>query len=986
MSHLTERPEGPRPEEPRPNQPGPGEEDAAEAADGYNAGYADRLHERRLRESGAVPPALADWLENGGARAVATPPAATRPARPKAPPDLGPGQAADPMLLKAAGIAGELVGAIREQGHLDVPLDPLGAPAPGHPTLRPECYGIAEEQLSRVPAQALDLERLGETAQDVLARLREIYCQRIGYEIDQLEDPAQREWLIDQIESGHHWEPLSAEDKQGLARRLTQVEGMERFLHRSYLGKKRFSIEGLDMLVPMLDELLERAARWGSRETFIGMAHRGRLNVLAHIVGRPYTAVIGEFEGHHSIGIQTAVPEDGSGDVKYHYGAFGVYETASSPMNVLLAPNPSHLEHVNPIVEGMTRASRELRFGTRRDTRTRDTFAADRLRVLPILIHGDAAFMGQGVVAETLNLSRLDGYETGGTVHLIANNQLGFTTPPSDTRSTRYASDLALGFRLPVLHVNADDPEACLAAIRLAADYRGHFGEDIVVDLVGYRRYGHNEGDEPGYTQPELYRRIAEHPTVRTIWVDQLISEGLLAEEAAAGLADRVATELEVARERVLAARDAEAAVEDRGPPPEPMPEGGSGDPVRPWRPASLWAELTEDDRTQTDTEVPAERLVRLNERIHSWPEDFELFQKLDRQLARRGASLVTGIDWAHAESLAFATLLTEGIPIRFTGEDSERGTFSQRHLVFHDATGTGTFVPLQHLASDQAPFQVWNSPLSEVAVLGFEYGYSTIAADSLVLWEAQFGDFVNVAQAIIDQFIAAGRSKWGQESRLVLLLPHGHEGQGPEHSSARPERFLQLAAERNIRVANPSTPAQYFHLLRLQALRLARRPLIVMTPKSLLRHPRARSSLDDLAAGSFRPVLIPEIDTPDAVRRVVFCTGKVYYDLVSSEAFEEAADRVAVVRVEQLYPLPEAELRAAIGSFPRAREIVWAQEEPKNMGAWEHIRLELDAATGDRGVGYAGRDAKASTAEGYSEVHAEQQARLVHDALPVEE
>ena len=986
MSHLTERPEEPRPEEPRPNQPGPGEQDAADAADGYNAGYADRLRERRLRESGAVPPALADWLENGGARAVVTPPSAARPARPTAPPDPGPAQTADPVLLKAAGIAGELVGAIREQGHLDVPLDPLGTPPPGHPTLRPEFYGISEEQLSRVPAQALDLERLGETAQGVLARLRGIYCQRIGYEIDQLEDPGQREWLIDYIEGGRHWEPLSAEDKRELAGRLSEVEGIERFLHRSYLGKKRFSIEGLDMLVPMLDELLERAAHQGSRETFIGMAHRGRLNVLAHIVGRPYTAVIGEFEGHHSIGIQTTVPEDGSGDVKYHYGAYGVYETASGPINVLLAPNPSHLEHVNPIVEGMARASRELRFGTRRDTRTRDTFAADRLRVLPILIHGDASFMGQGVVAETLNLSRLDGYETGGTVHLIANNQLGFTTRPSDTRSTRYASDLALGFRLPVLHVNADDPEACLAAIRLAADYRGHFGEDIVVDLVGYRRYGHNEGDEPGYTQPELYRRIAEHPTVRTTWVDRLISEGDLTEEAAVVMADRVAAELETARERVLAARDTEAAVEDPGPPPEPMPGGGSEDPVRPWQPASLWAELTEDDRSQTDTAVPAERLVRLNERIHSWPEDFELFQKLDRQLARRSGNLEAGMDWAHAESLAFATLLTEGIPIRFTGEDSERGTFSQRHLVFHDAQGTGTFVALQHLASDQAPFQVWNSPLSEVAVLGFEYGYSTIAADSLVLWEAQFGDFVNVAQAIIDQFIAAGRSKWGQESRLVLLLPHGHEGQGPEHSSARPERFLQLAAERNIRVANPTTPAQYFHLLRLQALRLARRPLVVMTPKSLLRHPRARSSLDDLAAGSFRPVLIPEIDTPDGVRRVVLCTGKVYYDLVGSEAFEEAADRVAVVRVEQLYPLPEMELRAAIEGFARAREVVWVQEEPKNMGAWEHIRPELVAAAGDRSVGYAGRGVRASTAEGYSELHAEQQARLVRDALAVEE
>ena len=512
MSHLTERPEEPRPEDPGRDQPGPGEEDGADAADGYNAGYADRLHEKRLRESGAVPPALADWLENGGAHAVVTP--TERVVLPAESPDLGPAAAVDPVLLKAAGIAGELVGAIREQGHLDVPLDPLGAPAPGHPTLRPEFYGISEQQLSRVPAQALDLERLGATARDVLARLREIYCQRIGYEIDQLEDPSQREWLIDYIESGRHWKPLSAEDKQGLAGRLTQVEGIERFLHRSYLGKKRFSIEGLDMLVPMLDELLERAARWGSRETFIGMAHRGRLNVLAHIVGRPYTAVIGEFEGRHSIGLQTTVPEDGSGDVKYHYGAYGVYETASGPINILLAPNPSHLEHVNPIVEGMARASRELRFGTRRDTRTRDTFAADRLRVLPILIHGDAAFMGQGVVAETLNLSRLAGYETGGTVHLIANNQLGFTTPPSDTRSTRYASDLALGFRLPVLHVNADDPEACLAAIRLAADYRGHFGEDIVVDLVGYRRY-----------RPQRGRRAGLH-AARPLLADRRASDG----------------------------------------------------------------------------------------------------------------------------------------------------------------------------------------------------------------------------------------------------------------------------------------------------------------------------------------------------------------------------------------------------------------------------------------------------------------------------
>ena len=970
MSQDTDPPERELPAEDRPSA----------AADGYNAGYADLLRERRLREKGAVPPALSDWLENGGSASERS--ATVSPSGSLAP-RLEPSAVADPLILKAAAIAGELVGAIREQGHLDVALDPLGTPPPGHPTLRPEFYGIEPDELKRVPSEALGLQRLGPAAFDVIERLREMYCHRIGYEIDQLEDPLQREWLIDTIENGRHWIPLAPDGKRRLAERLSQVEGLERFLHRSYLGKKRFSIEGLDMLVPMMDELLERASAAGTREAFIGMAHRGRLNVLAHIVGRPYTAIIGEFEGHHSIGIQTTVPEDGSGDVKYHYGAYGQYDTTSGAINVLLAPNPSHLEHVNPIIEGMARASRELRFGARRDTRTRDTFATDRLQVLPVLIHGDAAFMGQGVVAETLNLSRLEGYETGGTVHIIANNQLGFTTLPTDGRSTRYASDLALGFRIPVLHVGADDPEACLAAIRLAADYRAAFGEDIVVDLVGYRRYGHNEGDEPGYTQPAMYRNIADHPTVLTIWVEKLIGEQVFSETDAAGMVEQVAAGLESARESVLAVGDAEAAVAEPGPPPEAIPAGES-DSSRRWRAVSLWAELTDDDRSQTETAVPPERLVELNERIHSWPEDFEPFQKLDRQLARRKAALEEHVDWAHAESLAFASLLTEGIPIRFTGEDSERGTFSQRHLVFHDADGASTYVPLQHLAPDQAPFQVWNSPLSEVAALGFEYGYGTIAADSLVLWEAQFGDFVNVGQAIVDQFIVAGRSKWGQESRLVLLLPHGYEGQGPEHSSARLERFLQAGAERNIRVASCTTPAQYYHLLRLQALRTARRPLILMTPKSLLRHPRARSSLLELAAGSFHSVLAPEVASPDVVERIVLCTGKVYYDITGSEAFEEAGDRVAVLRVEQLYPLPEAELSEAIGLFPAARQIVWAQEEPANMGGWSYMRPELERLVGDRSVRYVGREAQASTAEGYAEVHAERQAAVARLALTV--
>ncbi|MEE9576636.1 MAG: thiamine pyrophosphate-dependent enzyme, partial [Gemmatimonadota bacterium] len=568
---------------------------ASELADGYNVGYADQLRERQLRERGVVPPPLA------------------------VPPGLGPPAPtllADPRLLRAAAIAGKLVAAYREQGHLAVPLDPLGTPPPGHPTLELDFYGITEEELARVPAPALGLERLGWTALDVLESLWARYCGRIGYEIDHVEDPAQLEWLIDRIESGRHWPKLSVEGRRLLLQRLTEVEGLERFLHRSYLGAKRFSIEGLDMLVPMVDELLERTASRGTREVFLGMAHRGRLNVIAHIVGRSYAAIIGEFEGQHSIGIQTTVPEGGSGDVKYHYGAYGTYTTDAATLNVLLAPNPSHLEYIDPVVEGMARGSRELRFGSRLDTRTRETFASDRLLVLPILIHGDAAFMGQGVVAETLNLSRLEGYETGGTVHVIANNQLGFTTLPRDARSARYASDLALGFRIPVVHVNADDPEACLAAIRLASDYRIEFGEDIVVDLVGYRRYGHNEGDEPGYTQPEMYRKIAEHPSVRTLWKDRLVAEGAITEGEADAMADRVAEALQAARRQVIsegapeatessvdgdsaAPNDSERAGEAFTRPPGHA-SAGEEDPCRRWRPVSLWAELTEDNRSET--------------------------------------------------------------------------------------------------------------------------------------------------------------------------------------------------------------------------------------------------------------------------------------------------------------------------------------------------------------------------------------------------
>ncbi|MFQ5679988.1 MAG: 2-oxoglutarate dehydrogenase E1 component [Gemmatimonadota bacterium] len=918
-----------------------------ETPDGYNAGYAELLYERALRARGLVPASLAP-----------APPVAPAPARP--PPAAAPGRGTAPheqLCLTAA--AGALVESYRDHGHLAARLDPLGSPPPGHPLLTPDFHGVDRRELAGIPASAIGLERLGPTVDVVLRRLEEIYCgRRIGYELDHLEDPGQRQWLIDLIESDGHWKRLTGEAARSLLERLTEVEGLERYLHRSYLGKKRFSLEGLEMLVPVLDEILERAVGEGTRSVFVGMAHRGRLNVLAHILGLSYESILAEFEEMASRGIQTALPETGSGDVKYHVGSRGTVRTGGAEVELHLAPNPSHLEHVNPVVEGMARAARG---------------EGDRRSVLPLLIHGDAAFPGQGVVAETLNLCRLEAYETGGTIHVIANNQLGFTTPPEQGRSTRYASDLALGFRIPVFHVNADDPEACLAAARLAVQFRSAFGEDVVLDLVGYRRWGHNEGDEPGYTQPRMYERIARHPSVRMRLAERLVREGVLPEDASREMESSVTDRLARAREAVLHPEKTDPAVaEEREKPRRPL---GSGRVPR----------LTGGDGgDEVETAVGEARLRELNARLHTWPDGFELFQKLGRQLERRREALETEIDWAHAEALAFASLLADGVPIRLTGEDTERGTFSQRHLVLHDARGEGTYVPLRHVAEDQASFHVWNSSLSEVSCLGFEYGFSTIATDWLVLWEAQFGDFVNVGQAIVDQFIVAGRSKWGQESRLVLLLPHGYEGQGPEHSSARLERFLQLAAEGNLRVANCTTPAQYFHLLRLQALRPARRPLVLMTPKSLLRHPRARSPLGALSGGGFRPVLEEETSpvAPERVTRLLLCSGKVYYDLSGAEAYEGAEDAV-LVRLERLYPFPWAELRAVVGRFPALEEIRWVQEEPSNAGAWAFVSPWLRAVAGEsRVVRYVGRPERASPAEGYAARHARRQAEIVEEAL----
>jgi 2-oxoglutarate dehydrogenase E1 component len=902
--------------------------------DSYNAGYAQALYEQYVRDPGSVDDR---WRALFGSSPEASG---------LIPVGNGAGSATRAQ-LRAAMAAAELVDAYRLHGHTAARLDPLASEPRGHPMLAPSFHGIEAADLSSIPASLLDLGGAGVSMKSVLDWLRDTYTSTIGYEYEHLEDPGRREWLRRGIEDGEHRRPLSEEDKVRLLERLTEVEALEQFLHRAYLGQKRFSVEGNDMLIPMLDLALERAAAAGAVEVVVGMAHRGRLNVLAHVLGRPYERILAEFEGQQS--------GSGTGDVKYHLGAEGTYPTvAGQSLRVTLSPNPSHLEYVNPVVEGIARAKQT-------DVSAR-ALEQDVCRVLPVLMHGDAAFAGQGVVAETLNLARLRGYETGGTLHLIVNNQIGFTTDPEEARSTNYASDLARGFDIPVFHVNADDPEACLAVVRLALAYRTKFQADVLIDLIGYRRYGHNEGDEPAYTQPRMYDRIADHPTVLTQWADRLVAEGTLTTEERTGIWDRAYNRLSEIQREVR-----EAAAGNGEPPPFP-----------PVEPATIEAPV--------DTAVDRDRLLSYDRQLHSWPDGFRVNPKLERQLARRSKSLQKGdgIDWAHAESLAYASLVADGTPIRLSGQDSARGTFSQRHLTLRDVETGKRFAPLEALTEARAPFEVYNSPLSEAGVLGFEYGYSTASPESLVLWEAQFGDFVNAAQVLIDQFLSAGRAKWGQESRLVLLLPHGYEGQGPEHSSGRLERFLQLAAEDNIRVANCTTPAQYFHLLRRQALLEEIRPLILFTPKSLLRHPKAVSRLTDLAEGSFRMVVDDAVaaEQPASVRRVALCTGKVYYDLIGGTERESHPD-VAVVRVEQLYPFPEGQLRELLGRYGQASELVWVQEEPANMGAWTYIRPRLHELAGDRlRIQYVGRPERASPAEGYKKAHDRQQARIVAETF----
>jgi 2-oxoglutarate dehydrogenase E1 component len=901
----------------------------------------------------------------------AAPISAAHPAAASAPPLGAPVPAAemsvtatepDQELLQAVQAATSLLKGYRTHGHLAARLDPLGSEPKGDPAIQPETLNLTPELMSRIPASILRIGVPGETLLEALPRMREAYCGTIAYQFEHLSSHQQRTWLREMVETGAHRQPLGEDEKRRLLLRLIDVFQFERFIEKAYLGQKIFTIEGLDAVVPMLDELVTLAHRSGAEEVVFGMAHRGRLSVLAHNLGRSVESILAEFEGSKQIDAVKAVaaiPHGGTGDVKYHYGHRGIYETSEGEkIAVRLYPNPSHLEFVDPVVEGATRFIQSEFDGAQ--------IAHEPRRAVPVLLHGDASFPGQGVVAETLNLRALKGYTTGGTIHVIQNNQVGFTTDPEDARSTPYAADMAKGFNVPIVHVNADDVEACSAAVRLAMAYRDRWAQDIVIDVIGYRRYGHNETDEPAYTQPQTAAKIKAHPPVSEIYAEKLIEEGTIGrEEVEAAASERHA-------EMSAALKDLRHKME-------------LGDYEDPTVTTSSTGELDRRASPPVETGVDLDTLRKLNEALIEVPESFTIHRKLRKPLAKRIDTLENGgVEFGHAEALAFASLLSEGIHIRLTGQDTERGTFSHRHLVLHDENTGLEYCPMQNLADAGAPFELYNSPLSEMACLGFEYGYSATNPDALVLWEAQYGDFANAGQVIIDSFIVSGEAKWGQTSRLTLLLPHGYEGSGPEHSSARIERFLALGAEGNIRIANPTTAAQYFHLLRRQALIEKPRPLVVFTPKGLLRLDRATAAPEQLTDEHFHFIL----DDPTAgerrekVERLVLCTGKIYFDLDGSER-RANAETVAIARVELLFPFAKDQLTELIASYPNLKEVTWVQEEPRNMGCWKVMSRRLpDVLPEGVNLGYIGRPIRASTGEGYSAAHLREQERIVLTAL----
>ena len=927
------------------NQSNPLFQDSSAFSEG-NARFLDELYEQYLIDPESVEPS---WRDSFARLQLAAPAPARGEAAFAQVPPVPSAVGLESVLRKQAAVS-RLIDQYRMKGHQAADNNPLRTdPLPRIRELDPQAYGLGEQDMDS--PFFVDILKSAErrSLRQIIQELQTVYCGSVGAEYSHIVDTEIREWLQDRLESPRHRVGLDAAQKRWLLKLLASAETMEKYLHRRYVGQKRFSLEGGESLIPLLDELVQRAGSQGVKEIVIGMAHRGRLNVLVNILGKKPELLFQEFE---ETGGSEPIP-GGAGDVKYHLGFSSDVQTAGGPVHLALAFNPSHLEAVSPVVEGSVRA--------RQDRQPQDGEAA----VMPVLIHGDAAFAGQGVVMETLNMSETPAYTTGGTVHVVINNQIGFTTSnPFDARSTLYCTDVANMVQAPVFHVNGDDPEAVVQAARLALDFRIKFKRDVVVDIICFRRHGHNEVDEPAVTQPMMYRFIRNHPGVPKLYADRLAAEGVVP----AGEAGRLDTECQ----RLL----------DQG---EPISRPTLRDATNYTK--TRWDHYLGQPWNQPhDTSVPEDELREVAAAMLRLPNGFKLHPRTAAiiEARRKMAGGEQALDWGFAENLAYASLLAEGRAIRLTGQDVGRGTFFHRHAILYDQNNGDALIPLQDFYAGQARFQIYDSLLSEEGVVGFEYGYSTTEPETLVIWEAQFGDFANGAQVMVDQFITSGETKWGRQSGLVMLLPHGQEGQGPEHSSARLERYLQLCAEQNIQVCVPSTPAQIFHLLRRQVVRPYRKPLIALTPKSLLRHKLAVSSLQDLSGGGFQTV-IGEIDPIDAkdVTRVVLCTGKVFYELL--EARRQAGLRhVAIIRIEQFYPFPMEDFGRELARYPHLKEVIWCQEEPANQGAWHSIKHRFLRRLFDRDVGlsYAGRPSSAAPAVGKFKRHLAQQKKVIDDAL----
>ncbi|SIT80740.1 2-oxoglutarate dehydrogenase E1 component [Edaphobacillus lindanitolerans] len=918
---------------------------------GPNLGYVMEQYDLYRENPEQVDPELAELFRNFG------PPAAPAPAG-------STGEAAasgSPADLFKAIAAVQLADAIRDYGHLAADIFPLKDYERDSSRIEPSAYGLDDADLHVLPASLFfkDVPAGVTNGLEAIRHLRKVYTGKAAYEFAQVIDPEERDWLQSYIESGSVKVELSKDEKKALLERLTKVEGFEKFIHRTFVGAKRFSIEGLDTLVVLLDELVRKTGVRSMKELLIGMAHRGRLNVLTHVLNKPYEIMFAQFAG---LSEEPFMPKDGSleltrgwfGDVKYHMGA-----TYNSPegLKVKLAYNPSHLEVVNPVITGQTRAAQD-----ETDSPGQPVQHADRAHA--VLIHGDAAFTGEGINPETFNYSRTNGFNTGGSIHVIANNMIGFTTEHYDSRSTLYSSDPAKGYEVPVIHVNADAPEMVIAVARLAFEYRERFGKDILIDLLGYRRFGHNEMDEPLVTNPMMYHHIHQHPTVRELYGKQLAEEGILTEDDVKKLDEETFKTMQAAYDRVK-----ETSGKD-------TPDNSTPEVIMAGYPG-------------IDTGVSEERLRRMNAELLEWPGDFHVFKKLSRILKRREEPFngKGKIDWAHAETLAFGSILQDGHPVRLTGQDAQRGTFAQRHLVLHDEQDGTEYVPLHHISDSKASFAVYNSPLSEASIVAYEFGYSLENQNALVLWEAQYGDFANMAQMMFDQFISSSASKWGQNAGMVMLLPHGYEGQGPEHSSARIERYLQLSAENNWTVANLSSAANYFHILRRQAEHLGEetsRPLVITTPKSLLRHPLVGADLEDLTDGKFQTVIEqPGLGKkPKKVERIAFASGKMAIDLAEQVKEGEEPDWLHIVRVEQLYPFPSDRIREIVARFPNVKEFMWVQEEPKNMGSWSFAEPYIREIADGKDVVYNGRIMRSSPSEGDGKSHKIEQDRIIQTAM----